>query len=307
MLLIISILSMKSIYSQTIETNTKCAVHSANWSIKDSLTAFTKVIVIDSTLNHKLVRYYSLGAENYGWVENKYLNVIPTLKTNSVTKSPIENRLEELESMSDFMIDPMKLDPPRTTPKDRMQLLNPITGQPLNGFSDEIDEYPPDLELMKKLDALRLDTDPLRSIREASPVPFKPAELNFDRFNNSPAKNELGYTPNEVGTYGYNEQLDRYRRYETLYYSKKVGVVVLVLVFVLLLYFKGGFLLSLASYTSKNLNSLKEHVESPDLIDISAAMSKLDQIKKAHEAGLIDSATFQEMKSKIKERMKKEI
>jgi hypothetical protein len=44
-----------------------------------------------------------------------------------------------------------------------------------------------------------------------------------------------------------------------------------------------------------------------DTLDISSALHKLEQIKSALDSGLIDEATFRELKTKLQERIKKDI
>jgi hypothetical protein len=82
-----------------------------------------------------------------------------------------------------------------TPPTVGMRLVNPITGQPTSQpagqLSTQIDEF----EWMNKYKSTELKDNPLRSLIEATPVTFKPAEVNFDRYVNHPKFKELGFYP----------------------------------------------------------------------------------------------------------------
>ena len=94
---------------------------------------------------------------------------------------PVENQPISLGPMfPERVFTPMQLDP---------VVSNPKTG--LQHVGNTVDNRPDEL---KKLDALRLDTNPLRSISSSTQY-FKPAEVNFDRYVNHPRFKELGFYP----------------------------------------------------------------------------------------------------------------
>lgn len=75
----------------------------------------------------------------------------------------------------------------------------------------------------------------------------------------------------------------------------------------LIIYFISQMVIStspLLTNDSKSKETLRS-VAKP--LDIPEALTKLEEIKRALDSGLIDESTFQEMKSKIQERIKKDI
>lgn len=80
-----------------------------------------------------------------------------------------------------------------TPPTQGMNLVNPITGQPTGQLAASTQNDRP--EWIKAYDKYELSNNPLRSLYEASPQTFKPAEVNYDRYLNHPKFKELGFYP----------------------------------------------------------------------------------------------------------------
>ena len=145
--------------------------------------------------------------------------------------------------------------------------------------------------------------------------PFGSARTNFDRFRNSPCYDALGFQPYEIGTSEYNSQVKRYENCEnelnhpggeTALYV----IVVLVTIGLVALAFYlikdrqseieiNGF--KLANHTG---NKAKSKSMESDYMDIGEALSKLNELKEAFDADLIDEETFNSQKSKIQQKLK---
>jgi len=81
-----------------------------------------------------------------------------------------------------------------TPPTQGMNLVNPITGQPTRKLAASADSQTRP-EWIKAFDKYALSNNPSRSLYEASPQTFKPAEVNYDRYVNHPKFKELGFYP----------------------------------------------------------------------------------------------------------------
>ena len=81
-----------------------------------------------------------------------------------------------------------------TPPTQGMNLVNPITGQPTRQLAASANQNNKP-EWLKAYDKYELSNNPLRSLYEASPQTFKPADVNYDRYLNHPKFKELGFYP----------------------------------------------------------------------------------------------------------------
>jgi hypothetical protein len=96
------------------------------------------------------------------------------------------------------------------------------------------------------------------------------------------------------------------------FYDNEAAIKALIvypysIVISLVIYFIGQMVISnspLLTNDSKSIDTVKAVVRT---LDISEALAKLEEIKRALDSGLIDESIFQEMKAKIQERIKKDI
>jgi hypothetical protein len=124
-------------------------------------------------------------------------------------------------------------------------------------------------------------------------------ETNYERFANSCCFEELGFSPYNRGTSEYEGQITKYKDCEL---KKVIRIILWIsLVIVIIILFKP---------TLKRINNVRRkrtaaQINSP--INLNVAQQKLDELKKALDSDLIDEETFEEMKAKIKVRIKKDI
>jgi hypothetical protein len=157
-----------------------------------------------------------------------------------------------------------------------------------------------DLFDIEKIDAEKIAPgEPMPLIEIKSPQSFGLHETDYYRFKESPCYEDLGFTPNKIGTPGYQDQLKNYQECEKEKIIKKIGIAALVV-----------FLIIITIPTSKSIKShllsLKEKRQNKPL-EIEEALNKLEQLQKAVDSGLISESTFQEMKGAIQSRIKKNL
>lgn len=194
-------------------------------------------------------------------------------------------------------------------PTQGMNLVNPITGQPTGQLATSAnqDSGP---EFLKAFDKYALSNNPLRSLYEASPQTFKPAEVNYERFDNSPAKEKLGYYPHKVGTDGYKDQLKRYQQYEMEYIAKNYTLPFFIVVALLfLLIYRKSFLKRLNALVNNNFSNERNVRSNYFKVPRQKVGSSIDELKEEIETlkilkneGIIDEDEFIERKERLRQK-----
>jgi len=140
---------------------------------------------------------------------------------------------------------------------------------------------------------------PAPLIEIKAPEYFGVTETDYYRFAESTCYIELGFSPHKIGTSEYQLQLKRYQECENDQTTKKFILIALIVfgVIVIFLVFK--------AIKKAQVDKKKHRLYKP--IEINEALRKLDELNKALDSGLLDESTFQEMKAKIQERIKKDL